>query len=253
MEFQNVWFRYGGEASNWALKNVSFRIEAGKIAALVGPSGSGKSTVGQLLAGLYRPTKGRILIDGRDMSDYDSNWLRKRMGFILQEPSLFSGTIAENIAMASPAPDFAKVEEVAIQADADKFIVGKPNGYQYIISHGGLGLSGGEKQRIAFARALYGEPDVLVLDEATSAMDGISEKAVLESLRGGHRTMVNIAHRFTTALASDFVIVLDQGELVNVGSHDYLAASCPLYSKLFNLDQLGSYPAPVSKRKRRAA
>ncbi len=251
IEFQSVWFRYGGESSNWALKNVSFKIEAGRAAALVGPSGSGKSTVGQLLGGLYYPTRGRILIDGRDMQDYDMNWLRKRMGFILQEPSLFSGTIAENIAISDSSPDFARVEEVALRANADGFINAKPNGYQYFISHGGLGLSGGEKQRIAFARALYGDPDILVLDEATSAMDGISEKAILETLKGGRRTMVNIAHRFSTAIASDFVILLDKGEVVSLGSHEYLALKSPLYSQLFNLDQISGSNPKDAKFKRK--
>ena len=242
IEFQDVWFRYGGESNPWALKGVSFKIEAGNSVALVGPSGSGKSTVGQLLGGLYVPTKGRILIDGRDLGDYDPSWLRKRMGFILQEPCLFHGTIAENVAMVSPEIDDQRVKEVVAIADASDFISRKPNTIHYLISHGGIGLSGGEKQRIAFARALYSDPRILILDEATSAMDGISEKAVMQALKGDHRTIINIAHRFSTATASDFVIVMDHGTIAGVGPHSYLAKTNILYQNLFNLGDLGMHP-----------
>ncbi|MBU6154806.1 MAG: ATP-binding cassette domain-containing protein [Bdellovibrionales bacterium] len=240
IEFQDVWFRFGGESNNWALRGVSFKIEAGDSVALVGPSGSGKSTIGQLLGGLYSPTKGRILIDGRDIGDYDPSWLRKKMGFILQEPSLFQGSIAENIAMVSPEIDFQRVHEVASIADAADFISKKPNTINYVISHGGIGLSGGEKQRIAFARALYSDPRILVLDEATSALDGISEKAVMLALKGDRRTIINIAHRFSTATASDYVILMDIGVIAGVGPHSYLSKTNSLYQQLFNLADLSA-------------
>jgi subfamily B ATP-binding cassette protein HlyB/CyaB len=238
IEFQDVWFRYGGESNDWALEGVSFKIEAGNSIAIVGPSGSGKSTIGHLLGGLYRPTKGRILIDGRDINDYDHEWLRKKMGFILQEPSLFYGTIGENIAIASMNPDLKRVSLVAESANALEFIFKKPKKMDYLITHGGIGLSAGEKQRIALARALYNNPNILVLDEATSAMDGISEKAVMQSLKGEYRTIVNIAHRFSTAISSDFVIMLDHGKVHGIGPHDYLAKTNPLYQQLFNIREM---------------
>ena len=181
--------------------------------------------------------KGRILIDGRDIGDYDANWLRRRMGFILQEPSLLFGSIAANIAMVSPEIDQEQLIEAAQSSRAIDFIEQKPNGFDYLISHGGLGLSGGEKQRVAFARALYCKPRILVMDEATSALDGISEKLVINSLRAEKRTVINIAHRLSAAVSSDLVVVLDRGIVIGAGSHDYLAHSHQLYRDLFNLDE----------------
>lgn len=237
IEFQDVWFRYGGESNSWALKGVSFKIESGTSVALVGPSGSGKTTIGLLLGGLYKPSKGRILVDNRDIGDYDPTWLRQRLGFILQEPSLFYGTVAQNIALTTPLINYKKVREVAEIANATEFISKKPNSFDYLITHGGIGLSAGEKQRIAFARALYSNPKVLILDEATSALDGISEREIIRSLKNGNRTLINIAHRYSTAMASDFVILLDKGNVVGIGPHNYLAKSNVLYRQIFNLDE----------------
>lgn len=235
IEFQDVWFRFGGDSSDWILKEISFKILAGQNVALVGPNGSGKTTIGLLLGGLYRPTKGRILIDGRNILDYDASWLRKKMGFVLSEPSLFYGSIAENIGMSTPAVNMEKAKEVAMLSGAWEFISKKPNSMDYIITHGGLGLSSGEKQRIAFSRALYNDPKVLILDEATSALDGIAERSIIKALNANDRTMINIAHRFSTASASDYLIVLDKGRVVAIGAHDYLANTSELYLRLFNL------------------
>jgi subfamily B ATP-binding cassette protein HlyB/CyaB len=244
IEFRNVWFRYGGESSEWVLKNVSFRIPAGESVALVGRSGSGKSTIGLLLGGLYAPSEGQILIDGRELGDYDTSWIRKRMGFILQEPSLFHGTIAQNIALGEVEIDPVRLRQVATQANAMEFIEKNPLKFDFLLTHGGLGLSAGEKQRIAFSRALYNDPHILILDEATSAMDGISEKAVIHSLREGRRTMINIAHRLSTAIASDSLIILDQGEVVGSGTHSELARQNELYRRLFNIDEMRTFYIP---------
>jgi subfamily B ATP-binding cassette protein HlyB/CyaB len=235
IEFQDVWFRYGGESSEWVLKGVSFAVRPGQSAAIVGASGSGKSTVALLAARLYEPTNGRILIDGRDSREYDQKWLRRQIGLVLQETSLFQGTLLENIALAADAPDPALADRAAEAADAKAFILQKGRDYSYRITHGGRGLSGGQKQRIAIARILYADPPILFLDEATSSLDTRSERAILKSLRKERpdRTIVSIAHRQATVLMSDFAVVMDAGRVVEVGTHGELLRSRGGYAALF--------------------
>lgn len=238
IEFQEVWFRYGGDSSDWVLKDVSFKIEAGQKVAIVGPSGSGKSTLAYLISRLYLPNKGQILIDGRDYRDYDLDWLRSQVGLLLQESHLFFGSVAQNISFVDPAPDEQRIINAAKVANAHDFISKKSIGYSYAISHGGLGFSGGEKQRIALARTLYSSPSILVLDEATAALDGIAERKMLESLRDQAKgmTMLSIAHRYSTALMSDFALVLNEGRVVGFGTHDHLSQEGGIYSELFGFN-----------------
>lgn len=235
IEFQDVWFRYGGESSEWALKGVSFRARPGQSVAIVGASGSGKSTVALLAARLYEPTKGRILIDGRDSREYDQRWLRRHIGLVLQETSLFQGTILENIALAADEPDPVRADLAAEASDAKAFIEKKGNGYHYRITHGGRGLSGGQKQRIAIARILYSDPSILFLDEATSSLDTRSERAILKALRENRpeRTIVSIAHRQATVLMSDIAVVMEAGCVVETGPHEELLRSHGGYAALF--------------------
>jgi ATP-binding cassette subfamily B protein len=237
IEFQDVWFRYGGDSSDWVLKGVSFKIEPGRKVAVVGPSGSGKSTIANLLLRLFEPTRGQIFIDGRDYREYDLEWLRGQVGLILQESHLFNGTVAENIAFGDPQPDERRVRESAALANAHDFIMKKPKGYEYIVTHGGFGLSGGEKQRVSCARAFYSNPPILILDEATSALDGVAEKDLLKGLLGAskERTVLSIAHRFTTARYFGEVLVMNGGKVVAFGSHEHLEQNSELYRALFGL------------------
>jgi ABC-type bacteriocin/lantibiotic exporter with double-glycine peptidase domain len=240
IEFQDVWFRYGGEASPWVLKGVSFKVEPGSKIAIVGPSGSGKSTIANLLLRLFEPTQGQIFIDGRDYREYDTAWLRNQLGLILQESHLFNGTIKENIAFNDPSPNLERVAESAARAGAQTFIEAKPGGYNYFISHSGFGLSGGEKQRISCARAIYANPGILILDEATSALDGVAERDLMQGILGtfSAQTVISIAHRFTTVRYFDRLIVMNSGKVVDSGSHDYLRVHSELYRTLFGLQEL---------------
>ncbi|RYZ68039.1 MAG: ATP-binding cassette domain-containing protein [Proteobacteria bacterium] len=235
IEFHDVWFRYGGEGSDWILKGVSFKIEAGQNVALVGPSGSGKSTIAALLARMFVPTKGQIFIDGRDYLDYDVSWLRTQIGLLHQETHLFHGSILSNIAYADPEPEIGSVHAAAEKAAAREFIDKKPNGFDYLISSGGLGLSVGEKQRVALARMFYRQPQILLLDEATSALDGIAEAKLLHNLREQTKdlTTINIAHRYSTVRYSDFALVMSDGRVVGFGIHEELWAENSVYQELF--------------------
>jgi ATP-binding cassette, subfamily B, bacterial HlyB/CyaB len=237
IEFRDVWFRYGGEGSDWTLKGVSFRIEAGQNVAFVGPSGSGKSTVAALIARLFEPTKGQIFIDGRDYLDYDITWLRTQLGILQQESHLFFGSIAENISFNDPKIDMARVQSCAEKAAAEKFISAKPGGFGYMISAGGLGLSGGEKQRISMARLFYRNPSILILDEATSALDGISERELLRNLKSDSvKTIISIAHRYSTVKFSDYVLVLFDGKVVGFGTQPELLQDNNIFRQLFGSD-----------------
>ena len=241
IEFQDVWFRYGGDSTPWILKGVSFKIEPGQKVAIVGPSGSGKSTLASLLLRMLEPTTGQILVDGRDYRDYDLNWLRNQIGIIMQESHLFNGSILENIAFGDPVPNLDKVRECAVMANADGFIEQKAGAYDYVISHGGFGLSGGEKQRISCARAFYLNPSVLILDEATSALDGVAERGLIECLMKAskNRAILSIAHRYTTARHFEQVLLMSSGRVVGFGSHAQMREESELYRTLFGLNEAG--------------
>ncbi len=235
LEFRDVWFRYGGESSDWVLKGMSFHIPTGQSVAVVGKSGAGKSTLALLTARLYEPNKGLILLDGRDYRDYDRQWLRSQVGLLLQENNLFFGTVAENIAYADARPSPERMQKAAELAHAHAFVTEKGAGYGYMITHGGIGLSGGEKQRIAIARTLYSDPAILFLDEATSALDAKAEKAVTNNLRGeiGRRTVISIAHRYSTVRASDYAMVVEGGRVAEFGTHEELLGKEGAYADLF--------------------
>lgn len=235
IEFRDVWFRYGGESTDWVLEGVSFKIEPGHHVAIVGPSGSGKSTIAALLGRLFEPTKGQIFIDGRDYREYDLNWLRNHIGLVLQDARLFQGTIIENIAFSEIEPVMENVFKAAQISASEGFINKKFANFDYYIGSDGLGLSGGEKQRLALARTLYQKPNILVLDEATSALDGIAEINLLNNLKN-HKdklTVVSIAHRFSTVKASDYVIIMQDGRLVGFGTHEDLKENNLIYRTLF--------------------
>jgi ABC transporter fused permease/ATP-binding protein len=206
----------------------------GQIVALVGPSGSGKSTIRALLSRLYDPQAGRITLDGVDLHDLDPAWLRRQIGVVAQEPTLFSATILENIRYGRPDASDEEVHAAAVAANADSFVFAFPDGYDTEVGERGVRLSGGQKQRIAIARALLADPRILVLDEATSALDAESEHLVqtaLERLMKGRTTFV-IAHRLSTVRDADVVAVIADGGVAEIGKHDELVAVDGVYKRL---------------------
>ncbi len=235
IEFRNVSFDYPDGTR--ALNGVSFALDSGTSLALVGPSGAGKSTIADLLLRFYDPTEGVITFDGVDIRDLDTAWLRKQIGVVPQQTFLFAGSIAENIKLGNSAATDSEVEEAGIGAHVDAFVSRLPQRYSATIGEGGSGLSGGEKQRIAIARALVRRPTLLLLDEATSALDATSEKVVTEALEEAmkQRTTLFIAHRLTTAARADKILYLRRGEVVEQGPHRELMEKNGEYAALFRV------------------
>jgi len=234
IRFDGVYFRYDGNDSQYVLENISVDIKPGELVAIVGQSGSGKTTLAKLLVGFYPPTEGKLTVDGYDIGVVDKEYYRAQVGYVMQTNLLFSGTIAENIAGGSEEPDRRRIEEVAKRADAHGFISKMPLGYQQVVGERGMGLSGGQMQRLCIARALYRDPRLLVFDEATSALDSQSESNIIanlnEILKG--RTAVIIAHRLSTIMRADKILVLYEGKIVEQGRHEELVERRGMYYEL---------------------
>ena len=241
--FDNVSFRYPGK-QEFALHRVSFHLKRGTTLALVGMSGSGKTTIVKLLMRFYDPSEGRILINGQDLRDYQQRSIRAQMGVVLQDVALFNDSIAENIAFARPGASEEDIEAATRAANAHDFIQRLETGYDTLVGERGIKLSGGEKQRIAIARAILKDPQLIILDEATSALDSESEHLVqrgLDRLLAG-RTSVIIAHRLSTVMNADLILVLRHGKVVESGSHeDLLTQEGGLYARLFSLQTQGRF------------
>ena len=229
--FDNVTFRYDTEAERNILQNISFSVQPGQTIAIVGRSGSGKTTLVKLLQDLYKPTSGRISIDGQDLSRVTPASLRSQLGVVPQECDLFSGTIFENITLNRPGFTLEEVIEVAKLAEAHSFIQSLPLGYNTKVGERGTRLSGGQRQRIAIARALIGEPKILLLDEATSSLDAESERRFQQNLNklSQNQTTLIIAHRLSTVRNADSILVLDRGILAEQGNHQQLIAQKGIY------------------------
>jgi ATP-binding cassette, subfamily B, bacterial HlyB/CyaB len=234
IELSNVYFRYGGSEDRYILSNINLKVLPGQTVAIVGRSGSGKSTLVRLLTRLYNPTEGRVTLDGIDVKNIDLGCLRKLVGFVIQEAFVFNATIRENISQFDTEESIEKVMEAARLANADDFIANLGMGYETRIGESGIQLSGGQKQRIAIARVLYNNPKVLVFDEATSSLDTESEQAIQRNLGAilSGKTAIVIAHRLSTVRNADAIVVLDNGQIVERGTHEELIEKRGLYHYL---------------------
>ena len=234
IEFENVSFHY--EENRKILKNISFEVPAGHTVAIVGPSGAGKSTISRLLFRFYDVTGGRILIDKQDVRDVAQKSLRAKIGIVPQDTVLFNETISYNIGYGKPGSTEQQIENAAEMAQIGDFIRGLPDGFRTEVGERGLKLSGGEKQRVAIARTLLKAPPILILDEATSALDTQTEREIQVALDevSRNRTTVVIAHRLSTVVAADEILVLKEGEIVERGTHTQLLEDEGLYSEMWN-------------------
>jgi ATP-binding cassette subfamily B protein len=255
VELDHVWFSYGRDnaagvkrsgggrtadpaaagAEDWALRDVSVHIPAGETLALVGETGAGKSTFAKLVSRFYDPQRGRVLVDGHDLRDLRAQCLRSQLGIVPQEGFLFSGTARENIAFGRPSASAEEVEAAAEAIGAGEFIERLPGGYEAEVGERGVALSAGQRQLIAFARALLAEPRILILDEATSNVDVRTERAIETGLERllKDRTAIVIAHRLSTIRNADRIAVLENGTIAEIGSHDELIAAGGRYAALY--------------------
>ena len=246
VSFEHVGFRYRIDASE-VLHDITFTVPPGQVVGIVGASGSGKSTLAKLIQRLYVPETGRVLIDGSDLIMADTAWLRRQIGVVLQENVLFAGTVRDNIALADPGVGIERVIEVAQLAGAHDFIIELPDGYDTIVGERGGTLSGGQRQRIAIARALITDPRLLIFDEATSALDYESERVIQQNMGqiGKGRTVFIIAHRLSSVRLADRIITLDQGRIIEDGTHDELIRRGGRYAALHRLQASMSALATV--------
>jgi ABC-type multidrug transport system fused ATPase/permease subunit len=217
-----------------ALQGVDLDIQAGKTVALVGPSGSGKTSLVGLVARLYDPSEGTVLVDGADVRGVDLGSLRSQIGFVADDSFLFTASVAENIAYARQDASLEEIEAAARRAQADGFIRALPDGYETRVGERGLTLSGGQRQRVAIARALLADPRVLILDDATSSVDATTEEAIKAGLREAMagRTTFIIAHRLSTVSLADQIVVIDSGRIVDCGTHEELMSRCGFYREI---------------------
>ncbi|OWM75488.1 hypothetical protein CDL15_Pgr021652 [Punica granatum] len=250
VEFKSVKFNYPSRPEATVLNGFSLKIEAGKKVALVGPSGAGKSSVLALILRFYDPMEGKVLIDGKDVKDYNLRWLRTQIGFVQQEPLLFSSSIRDNICYGNESASETEIAEASREANIHEFISNLPNGYDTVVGEKGCQLSGGQKQRIAIARTLLKRPAIFLLDEATSALDAESERSVVSALEsinlnrtnGGFlcmTTQITVAHRLSTIVKSDKIIVMDRGAIAETGTHLHLISNSDgIYSRLYRLQSM---------------
>jgi len=239
IRFDNVGFRYE-EDGEQVLQNINLTINPGETVALVGMSGGGKSSLVSLVPRFYDVTEGRVLIDDMDIRDMTIFSLRDKIGIVLQDNILFSGTVKENILMGNPEADMRQIVNAAKAANAHDFIMHLPHGYDTEIGERGVKLSGGQKQRLAIARVFLKDPRILILDEATSALDMESEHLIQQSLErlAEDRTTLIVAHRLSTITHADKICLIEDGEIRELGTHEELMRLNGHYARLFNVQNL---------------
>lgn len=235
LTFKNVSFTYPG-ADVPAIKNLSFEAKPGETTAIIGGTGMGKSTIVNLIPRLYDVTEGQVLVDGIDVRDYDTEVLRKKIGFVPQKAVLFSGTIDSNIAFGDENADEDRIEEAAKIAQSYDFIMKKEEGFDSPISQGGTNVSGGQRQRLAIARAVVRKPEIYVFDDSFSALDFKTDKALRTALakETDNATVVIVAQRISTIMEADRIIVVEKGEIAGIGTHKELLKTCDVYKEIVN-------------------
>ncbi len=249
--FNNVSLKYAGDEKA-ALNNITFSIPSGSVVGLIGATGSGKTSVTQLIPRFYDVTEGEVLIDGINVKDFDFYTLRSQIGFVLQEPFLFSSTIKANIAYGKPDATMEEIMDAAKRADAHNFIMELPEGYDTLLGERGMGLSGGQRQRISIARAICMNPQILILDDATSAVDMETEFAIQQAMQAvmKDRTTFIIAHRISSIKHADQILVFEEGKIVERGVHDELIKNGGPYERIYNIqyqDQVKLVQQAVNK------
>ncbi len=242
IEFKNVYFKYDNQAEDWILKDVSFSIGAGQSLALVGATGSGKTTIVNLLCRFYPIQRGEILVDGVEISQWNAEQLRERISIVQQDVFLFSGSVRDNIRLGNEQIDQARVEEAARFVNANHFIEKLPNRYEQVVAEGGSTLSSGQRQLLSFARALAFDPEVLILDEATSSIDTETEQLIQDAISKlmHDRTSIVIAHRLSTIRSADQILVLHHGQVRERGKHEELIRQGGIYARLHQLNYGGA-------------
>ena len=231
IEFRQVSFSYGGGEQ---LSGISFRIYPGQMVGIIGGTGSGKSTVLHLIEHFYDATQGEVLVEGRDVREWDPKELRRRIGLVPQKTELFTGTIADNLRWGNPQASDEQLLRAAHLAQAAEFIERLPDGLASPVERGGANLSGGQRQRLAIARALARDPQILMLDDASSALDYATDAALRRALRDEcqHMTLVVVSQRVSAVESADLILVLDEGTLAGVGTHDELLKTCETYREI---------------------
>lgn len=235
IDFQNVYFSYGKIAKKAVLKNVTMICLPGERIGIIGSTGSGKSSLIQLIPRFYDVTSGSVKVNGEDVKDVNPKWIREKMGIVPQQSILFTGTVLDNIKWGRENATAEEIETAARIAQAHDFIIALPEGYQTKVGQGGVNFSGGQKQRIAIARAIVRKPEILILDDATSAVDVLTEEKIKEALKqyAEKLTCLIVAQRIVSVMDLDRIIVLDQGEIVGVGKHSELMESSEVYREIF--------------------
>lgn len=239
IRFEDVGFKYPG-AKSWAVRGLDFELPRGARVAIVGPSGCGKTTAARLLMRLHEPAEGRVCFDGKDGRDFDPSSLRERMGLVTAEPALFNDTVLQNVALGRSAVAVTEVERACRAAGAHDFVTALPEGYRTLLGDWGFSLSSGQRQRLALARVLLRDPEIVVLDEATAHLDGAAEREALDALDAAlaGRTVLSIAHKLSAAARADRILVMGSGRVVESGTHAGLLAARGLYRRLYDLQSI---------------
>ena len=235
VEFKDVTFRYYKDNKEAVLSNISFRAKSGQVIGIIGATGSGKTTLVQMIPRLYDADQGEILVDGVNVKDYSLKHLRDGVGMVLQKNVLFSGTIMENLMWGDGQATKEDILEASKAAQADPFVSFFTEGYMTELGQGGVNVSGGQKQRLCIARALLKKPKILILDDSTSAVDTATEAKIRESFNSTLKdtTKIIIAQRITSVMDADQILVLDEGQIVGMGSHEKLLKECESYQEIY--------------------